>query len=317
MRFVAVLTSIVASLVAAGATVAAPAATPDGQLLTRYAPVVVLHPQELFEPTTVDGFIADSDLLVRAADGTWAPATVALAEAPKSSRIDQRVCRAVDGPAAEPCYADAQAAHGSPSVAYGAVFRRSGRIVVQYWLWYPVNVYSPTVPAGRFWVTHEGDWESVTVILDGAAAPLLVGLSSHCGGTRRAWKQAPKRGSHPVTYVAKGSHANYFTAGQQRLTAMTEPLLRRCFTPEFVAIYRAYGVPLVDNTGRGRVVRPAVVRVTASTPAWMRFPGTWGEDQYAGFPDVPPFRSGTGPVGPAFHEQWRRPLAVPLAWRPG
>jgi hypothetical protein len=64
-------------------------------------------------------------------------------------------------------------------------------------------------------------------------------------------------------------------------------------------------------------VRPRVVRVTAVAPGWMRFAGTWGEDRYAGFPDVDPFRSGAGPRGPAFHEQWRRPLAVPLAWPAG
>ncbi|MFN0092795.1 MAG: hypothetical protein ACKVWR_21380, partial [Acidimicrobiales bacterium] len=117
--------------------------------------------------------------------------------------------------------------------------------------------------------------------------------------------------------VAKGSHANYFASGEQRISALGEALVRRCFTPELVAIYKAYGVPLVDHTGAGRIVRPRVVRVTASTPDWMRFPGTWGEDRYAGFPNVDPFRGGTGPDGPAFHTLWKDPSRVPLSWSPG
>jgi VPS62-like protein len=307
---------VAATSIAAGASAAGEGAMADGALLAKYAPVVVLHPQELFVPVPVDGFIADSDLLTRV-DGAWEPATVDVPDAPKDSRFDQRLCKAIDGPPGEACYAAAEAAHAALPTVYGATFRRSDRIVVQYWLWYPVNVYSPTVPAGRFWVTHEGDWESVTVILDTTGKPLLVGLSSHCGGSRRAWRDAPRRAGHPVTYVAKGSHANYFTAGKQRLSTIEATLLRRCFGTEFLAIYKAYGVALVDHTGNGRVVRPAVVRVTAQAPDWMRFRGTWGEDRYVGFPNVAPFRNGTGPVGPAFHEQWRRPLAVPLAWRPG
>jgi len=64
-------------------------------------------------------------------------------------------------------------------------------------------------------------------------------------------------------------------------------------------------------------VTPRVVRIRTGAPAWMRFPGTWGEDQYADFPVVPAFRYGAGPEGPAFHEQWERPLAVPLSWPRG
>lgn len=306
-----------AALLAAGAFAAVGPATSDGALLARYSPTLVIHPVELFTPRPVDGFLADSDLLIRAADGSWAAAGVPLAGAGTGSRLDQRLCKAIEGPSAEGCYASAEDAHAGLPTAYAAVFRRGNRIALQYWLWYPVNVYSPTVPAGPFWVTHEGDWESVTVLLDQAERPLLVGLSSHCGGLRRAWRDAPRRGSHPVAYVAKGSHANYFTRGVQRISALGDELVSRCFTPELLAIYKAYGIPLNDHTGAGRSVRPRLVRVTAARPEWMRFRGTWGEDRYAGFPNVDPFRGGAGPEGPAFHAQWKQPVAVPLSWPPG
>jgi hypothetical protein len=258
----------------------------------------------------VDGFVADSDLLVRDPTGTWVPAGVPLEQAPRASRLDQRSCRAIDGPAALDCYAAAQDLHGTAPTAYGAVFRTPTRIALQYWLFYPLNLYSPTVPAGQFWQAHEGDWEAVTVLLDLQEQPLLVGLSRHCTGARRDWNRVPRRGAHPVVYVAIGSHANYLSTG-------TKLHAQRCWPKEALAIYRAYRVALIDRVAVGRTLTPRVVRVSSTTPAWMRFRGTWGEDQYVGFPNVAPFRYGAGPRGPSFHELWRRPVATPLSWPSG
>ncbi|HEU0337019.1 MAG TPA: hypothetical protein VFR43_10715 [Gaiellaceae bacterium] len=290
-------------LAAAGA-----AATGEPGLLDRYAPVLVLHPAEQFAPVPVEGFIADSDLLARAPDGSWQPFAGPLALAPRASRLDQRACKAVDGPAALECYASAEAAHGAPAIVYGAVFRSKARIALQYWLFFPANVWSPTVPAGGAWQSHEGDWEAATVLLDAAGRPLTVGLSRHCGGVTRPWAKAPKRGGRPLAYVSLGSHALGFRTG-------VEPQERRCWPREALSIFDAFRQQLVDHAARGRVVRPGVVRVTATAPAWMRFPGTWGEDQYVAFPNNAPFRFGAGPQGPAFHTLWQRPFATPLGWR--
>jgi hypothetical protein len=190
---------------------------------------------------------------------------------------------------------------------YGAVFRTRDRIALQYWLFYPVNVFSLTGAAGLFWQAHEGDWEVVTVLLDAGEQPLLVGLSQHCGGARRDWARAPRRGSRPVAFVALGSHANYFAPGRQ-------PLDRKCWPKEALAVYTAYKVPLLDSVARGRTVLPGVARVTAASPSWMAFAGTWGEDQFVHFPGVDPLRFGAGPAGPAFHGLWRKPVATVLAW---
>ena len=286
------------------------AGAPDTALLARYAPVVVLHPQEQLAPVAVDGYLADSDLTVRDPAGAWVSSALPLASAPRAARLDQRLCRAVDGPNATECYADAQAAHGTTPTAYGAVFRSSTRIALQYWLFYPFNPYEQLAPQGRFWQAHEGDWEAVTVLLDRAERPLLVGLSRHCAGVRRAWARVPRRSTHPLVYVALGSHANYFGP-------VSRPLERRCWPPEALAVYDAYGVTLVDRASRGRAVRPRVVRVTERSPGWMRYRGAWGETQYVGFPNVDPLAFGSGPAGPAFHDLWRKPVAAPLAWPAG
>jgi len=301
--------AVAVSLAVTGVASRAPearGATP-AQLLARHAPVLVLHPDERFLPVPVDGFLADSDLQVRGPDGTWQASTASLPQAGPASRLDHRSCLAVDGPAALDCYVAAEQAHAAAPTVYGAVFRTRDRIVLQYWLFYPANVFSLAGARGLFWQSHEGDWEAVAVLLDGRERPILVGLSEHCAGVRRDWAGAPHRGSRPVVFVALGSHANYFTPGKK-------PLARSCWPKEALAVYDAYKVPLLDTAARGRTVTPGVSRVTAAAPPWMAFAGTWGEDQFVHFPDVAPLRFGGGPRGPAFHELWRRPVATVLAW---
>jgi hypothetical protein len=291
----------------AGAT---PSPSPSlGTLLARHVPILVLHPAERFQPVPVDGFLADSDLLRRTPTG-WEKFEGPLPKGGVDLRLDQRYCRAREGMAAVGCYADAQAAHDSPPTVYGAAFRRGTRIALQYWLFYPYDAYSPTVPAGQIWQAHEGDWEAVSVILDLQGKPLVVGLSRHCEGSRRDWAKALVRGSHPVVYVGLGSHANFFRAGAFRLDA-------RCFTPQVISIIEAYKAAPVDHTGNGRMVRPGLVRVTAKAPGWMAFAGTWGEDAFIHFPNNEPIQDGTAPRGPAYHEQWRSPVADVLGWPRG
>jgi hypothetical protein len=300
---------LLCSLVAAGAAEGAPAAAP-AQLLARHAPVLVLHPAERLMPVPVDGFLADSDLLVRAADGTWRPSAIPLAEAGRAFRLDQRLCRAIEGPAALGCYATSERAHEAGPTVYGAVRREGNRIALQYWLFYPANLLRGTSDAGAFWQMHEGDWEAVTVLLDRRGRPQTVALSQHCAGARREWAKAPRRGTRPIVHVALGSHANYFTPGRKALS-------RRCLPPEALALVRSYEIALLDLVGSGRAVTPEVAVVTATAPSWMAFGGTWGEDQYVHVPGFTTLRYGTAPVGPALHALWRRPLATPLAWPRG
>jgi hypothetical protein len=49
----------------------------------------------------------------------------------------------------------------------------------------------------------------------------------------------------------------------------------------------------------------------------MTFAGSWGEDAYLRVPPSDPVRYGNGPVGPTFHEQWRKPVADVLEWPRG
>jgi hypothetical protein len=276
------------------------------ELLRRHVPILVVHPSERFSPVPVEGFLADSDLQRRTANG-WETIAESLPAGGADLRLDQRLCSAREGPAATPCYLAAEQAHGPGPVVYAAARRSGDRIDLQYWLWYPFNPYSA---APGLWQVHEGDWEAVSVIVDLAGKPLQVGYSQHSRGVRREWARAPKQGARPLVYVALGSHANYPDVGIQLFDPrVVEKLL--------ISIIRQGGGRPIDRTGRGRVVRPALAPVNRLDPSWMRFAGQWGEDQYLRVPGGQPVAAGGGPRGPAFHAQWRRPVREVMSWPRG
>jgi hypothetical protein len=292
---------------APGSSASSTASLQAQELLRRHVPILVLHPSERFMPVPVEGFLADSDVQRRTANG-WETTNESLPVGGADLRLDQRVCSAREGPAATPCYLAAEAAHGAGPVVYGAARRSGDRIDLQYWLWYPFNPYSA---APGLWQVHEGDWEAVSVIVDLAGTPLHVGYSQHSRGVRREWSKAPKQGTRPLVYVALGSHANYPDAGIQ----LFDP---RVVERLFISIIRQGGGRPIDRTGRGRVVRPVLVPVNRVDPTWMRFAGRWGEDEYLRVPGGQPVASGGGgPRGPAFHDQWRRPVREVLSWPRG
>ena len=305
-RFVA-LAVLVGLVVAPWSGAAARRPPSPATLLARHVPILVLHPDENFGPVTVEGFLADSDLTQSTSSG-WVPVPGPLPARGAALRLDQRSCRAIDGPAATPCYVAAEAAHPASQVVYGASFRTKTRIALQYWLWSPYDDYVAPLSRGEVWQVHEGDWESVSIILDLSGAPLSVALSAHCKGSRRTWARTQKRGVHPLVYVALGSHANYFGRGLHRHNPV-------CWPREVRDVVRA--LMLVDRTASGETVRPQLVRVNAKTPSWMTFAGTWGETGYVHFPNNPPIAYGAGPRGPAFHAQWRRPVAEVMSWPQG
>ena len=294
------------------------------KLLTKFQPVLVLHPGEEFRPTSVESFLRDSNLEAATGPTTWivVDPTPTADDLPTSSppvwRLNQRACFAGASLGDLACYA-AGAADEPGVTVYGRVARDGGSIVLQYWLFYYDNLYRyPFLPLGSVWQSHEGDWEVVNVVLSKTKRPLSVGLSQHCSGETRPWAGAELRHGHPTVYVALGSHANYFQPG-------LHPFDRACLPAEVVAFFQQAGLPLpADVAGLGTVLGPKrlglvaaeVEPVTDESPAWIRFPGFWGELEYFNAP--PPIGTipfGTSPVGPAFHAVWREPLATLAGWR--
>ena len=85
----------------------------------------------------------------------------------------------------------------------------------------------------------------------------------------REWADVDKEGTHPVAYVARGSHANYFDLGDDG---------RHLFSPW-------KRCTALDFTLKERRLLPTVVLVDCVAPAdgeeWLLFKGGWGEGSKA------------------------------------
>lgn len=95
---------------------------------------------------------------------------------------------------------------GAPQSAWRAyvhVKRDGAGWAVQYWFFY---AYNDSVASAN----HEGDWEHITVITDAAGEFAAAHYAQHEGGrTYQAGDLEFVAGTHPVVWVADGSHASY------------------------------------------------------------------------------------------------------------
>ncbi|MBJ7330397.1 MAG: Vps62-related protein [Solirubrobacteraceae bacterium] len=171
------------------------------------------------------------------------------------------------------------------SAVYGrATPAAGGGAWLQYWLFYAGNDQDRgIVRTGR----HEGDWEMVQYRLDRTGRPVEAVYAQHSIAERCAWSAVEQRGGRPVVYAAHGSHASYLRAGTRD---------------------RMWPDPNDEADGRGEIVRPRLVAVSASTPPWMRWSGRWGGAEAAWWNPA----EQDSPTGPAFQQQGR--WSDPDAW---
>ena len=312
---------LVAAFALAAAATAAPRDT--ASLLATYAPIESSYRVD-WRPSSIDPFLKAADL-ERQRNGVWqvvkqSPGPAALAHGGSTLRLDTRGCT----PALDPdsCYSRARQ---GPANLYGRVWvapTPSAGIatVLQYWFFYPLDDWrnSPTKPT--LWHMHEGDWEQVSVGLDAAGRPVSIAASQHDLGVTRTWARARKRGTHPVVYIALGSHANYLSPGHFGAAGVPHVI-----PPRFS------GVPLPepDYTSSQVTLGPkgtapttlAVADISDGSAPWLSFAGAWGDGSYllAGEttkkgPVFTHLRVGDSPTGPAFHDVWRDPLLQFRSW---
>jgi hypothetical protein len=184
---------------------------------------------------------------------------------------------------------------GRAPAVYARVTREEGRsgVALQYWLFYYFN------GAGN---PHEGDWELIQLSFAAdsplaalEAAPERIALSQHAGGEVALWSddKVEKEGDRPIVYVARGSHANYFSP--------------RLYLGRGEA---GAGFGCDDTSEEARSVRPRVVLLPDPVSsrldpfAWLTFRGHWGERQ-------PSFYD--SPTGPNRNRAWPKPLS----WQEG
>ncbi len=148
--------------------------------------------------------------------------------------------------------------------------------VVEYWMLYAYN----NGPLNN----HQGDWEVVQVFLDASGSPQKAVYSQHGSGENAAWTDVEKSDTHPVVYVAEGSHANYFRPYQGRIGIEND---------------------IVGSSGR-TISHTDLNLVVLSNENWLVFPGRWG---YSGT-DEEMAAGRAGPFGPVFNqngERWVQP----------
>jgi hypothetical protein len=317
--------ALLAAAALSGAATAGPPPSGSSTLLARYEPVLELYRAD-WKPSRVEPFLAAADL-ERLTAGTWrlvlrSPPASALANRSSLFRLDTRGCtpaRDLDS-----CYPR----RPTPPSVYGRVWSApagsSGiATVLQYWLFYPLDDWRTPPAAPLLWHMHEGDWEEVSVGLDAVGRPVSVAASQHDVGVTRTWTRVRRRsGTHPVVYVALGSHANYLSPGYHGVPGVPH-VIPTGFSgvplpePDYTSAQVSLGPP---GTASGVL---GVVDLTNGAAPWLTFAGAWGDGSYilAGERTshgiaYTHLRVGDSPTGPALHDIWRNPLLQFRTWPP-
>jgi hypothetical protein len=311
------------------------ALTPEqrSSLLHEFTPVLYFHPDETWSPVQVDGFLGLARIERQTRPGTW-------------TRISSGIPTSSAGCTLMPCYrfnlpcsltAGARCyERTAPSLnnwkrakLYGRVLdvpagapapvgiNGTARYLVRYWLFYPFDDWRSR--GNVLWQAHEADWESVSIALDSDLQPIFAAYSQHCSGTVRPWAKVHRVGTHPVDYVALGSHANYF----DKTSSPTQFL--RCVYRNVAESDRSKARRLVnavqsgvtDRTGTAHRLAGAdglqLVELAGPLPSWARFPGRWSEGELLWVGRTPTrftrVRSGLGPATP----KWNT-TSVPSLW---
>jgi hypothetical protein len=176
-----------------------------------------------------------------------------------------------------------------PGVAAGrprpTLYGRRAGPWLQYWMFFASNPQDRGVlRTGR----HAGDWELVQFRLR-RGRPVRAVYAQHASAESCGYSRVRRSHGRPVVFLARGSHAAYFVPGIRD---------------------RTWPDPNDHADGEGRRVRPRLVRVTATSPGWMRYPGRWGGSRAGWVPGEM-----DSPRGPAFQPEGR--WSDPAAWAAG
>jgi hypothetical protein len=159
--------------------------------------------------------------------------------------------------------------HGALRTVYWREIEQGGRVVgIQYWFFYVFN---------RWLNWHEGDWEQITLRFEGGGR-MLAGYSAHKHGHRQEIaKGNGAEGTHPLVYVARGSHANYFSEGPHEVNEVPGALKKLCRP-----LPRKHDPCLDHSNGRGRTLIPSDYRLVEIGGAdWPRFAGDYGAGNFS------------------------------------
>lgn len=164
--------------------------------------------EEPWRPLEVGAFLGEQGIeLGNLRRGPDAPRFVDIAgrrDEPRSYRSSRPRCRSA--PPALDCN------DGQGTAIYYRRTSHDGRWYWDYWWFLRFNDYDGLLSDCRFYCAdHEGDWEGVTVITTASLQPEIVGVvyAAHKERILVDGSIVPRSGSHPVVFVANGTHASY------------------------------------------------------------------------------------------------------------
>ncbi len=305
-------------------------------LLQAYEPVLLFHPGEEWAPEPVESFLADARVEKQVETGSWQATGAPLPTSNAGCALAP--CYRLNLPcplhSGAACYSRmaVRAGQWQRPVVYGRVvavpagqppapgFAAPPKLLVRYWLFYEFDDYHTLHK--RLWQAHEADWESISVAIGADGKPQFAAYSQHCSGTVRPWTTVEKRSAtHPVAYVALGSHANYFTNAPSS-TRFTECLKSGTGGATVTRIAQLAQEKIVDRTGTAHPLGPAglpgltplaIVPLDPATVSWARFPGRWSEGQLLWLGITPrPLTSVSQGYGPST-PHWAS-TSIPALW---
>jgi hypothetical protein len=234
-------------------------------LAGQYAPVLRLSSGEAYQPLRIEDYLSVTSLHggspPRGPLLQTNPTLFSLPTTPGSSYLDVGGAQPNVSPSAYPQIERKLLAAHPRATVYWHITRQpsTGRVAIEYWVLYLYN---------DFYDKHEADWEGVTVFLQGST-PLGVSYSAHQGRRWSAWSSQSSTGTHPIVYVARGSHASYPHAGTYSVrVCWTTRYGRNCATS-----------PKVDTaTGTGAVLTPSAFDLQEL--GGVPYTGSWGSGNY-------------------------------------
>jgi hypothetical protein len=304
LRRSSVITVLTAAILFAGVGSTAAAEPQPFELLSLYEPVLLFHPEEDWAPQTPESYLATARVKRQVGKGLWStvppplPTTLLGCTLTPCFRLNLP-CALRSGDA---CYEQqATQTDWTHPVVYGSVvpvpastapppgFTQRPRYLVHYWLFYAFDDWHSAHK--RLWQTHEGDWESITVGVGANGAPQFAAYSEHCSGAVRSWSAVTTRGgTHPVAYVALGSHANWFSSSTSntRFSECIKGGVTGAAATKAARLVALAQEKIVDRMGTAHPSGPSglsgvtplqLIEIQPATMAWARFPGRWGEGQ--------------------------------------